>query len=58
MRKVLLPLVAVAGFLTVGCRGLFAPSVCTPNITVTDTVTMTGHPTTVDTLGTFKFCAQ
>ena len=57
MRKVLLPLVAVAAVLTSGCSGLFTPSLCTRSVTVTDSVTTNGQ-TSVDTLGTFKLCAQ
>ena len=58
MRKVLLSLVAVVAVLTVGCQGLLTPSLCTRNVTIIDTMTVNGHPTTVDTLGTFKLCAQ
>ena len=58
MRKVLLPLVAVAAVLTVGCQGLLTPSLCTRTVTVIDTMTINRHPTTVDTLGTFKLCAK
>ena len=54
----LLLLVAVAAVLTVGCQGLLTPSFCTQTVTITDTMTINGHPTTVDTLGRFKLCAQ
>jgi hypothetical protein len=57
MRKVLLPLVAVAAILTGGCQALLTPSLCTQNVTIIDTMTVNGHQT-VDTLGKFKVCAQ
>lgn len=61
MRKALLPLILVGlvgTLLTVGCQGLFAPSICTSTVTITDSMTIDGHPTTVDTVGRFKLCAQ